>query len=156
MSTGKAVVWSEGTRLRTSYLQTNRGWPMRPNHEQPTPGELEVLKILWLKGPSTVRQVMEVLNETRTRAYTSVMSLLNVMDAKNLVDRTPEGRAFRYEAAMEQETTLGRLAQDLLVRAFEGSASALVSQVLQQSDLSIEELAEIEKAIAVYREEKSG
>ncbi len=65
----------------------------RPRHEHPTPGELEVLKILWDRGPSTVRQVMDVLNETRRRAYTSVMSLLSVMTDKGLLTRQPKGRA---------------------------------------------------------------
>jgi BlaI family transcriptional regulator, penicillinase repressor len=60
----------------------------RPRHENATPGELQVLKILWARGPSTVREVMEVLNGTRRRAYTSVMSLLEVMAKKRLVKPT--------------------------------------------------------------------
>ena len=61
----------------------------RPSYDQPTPGELEVLKVLWDLGPATVREVMEVLNRDRERAYTSVMSLLNVMTDKGLLRRRP-------------------------------------------------------------------
>src|ERR687898_746311 len=79
----------------------------RPREDQPTAGELEILKVLWDRGPSTVREVMVVLNESRPRAYTSVMSLLNVMTDKRLLDREPEGRAFRYVPTRKREQTLG-------------------------------------------------
>jgi BlaI family penicillinase repressor len=126
----------------------------RPKHENPTPGELEVLKILWDRGPSTVRQVMEVLNETRRRAYTSVMSLLGVMTEKGLVTREPKGRAFLYRAKVAREKTLGQMVEDLLGRAFEGSASTLVARLLDQSSPSPEELAEIRKMLEKYRRQQ--
>src|SRR5436190_20128781 len=80
----------------------------RPKEEQPTAGELEVLKVLWDRGPSTVREVMEVLNAERPRAYTSVMSLLNVMAEKKLVVREPQGRAFVYRPKNDRRRTLRR------------------------------------------------
>ncbi len=126
----------------------------RPKHEHPTPGELEVLKILWDRGPSTVREVMEVLNRQRQRAYTSVMSLLNVMTDKGLLEREPEGRAFLYRAQVSREKTLGQMVHDLLGRAFEGSASALVARLLDQSSPSPEELQEIRKAIDEYHQQQ--
>src|SRR5207253_5571628 len=95
----------------------------RPKEEQPTAGELEVLKVLWDRGPSTVREVMEVLNEVRPRAYTSVMSLLNVMTDKGLLAREPRGRAFVYRPKTDRRHTLGDLVGNLLQRAFEGSTS---------------------------------
>lgn len=122
----------------------------RPKYDQPTPGELEVLKILWERGPSTVREVMEVLNQDRQRAYTSVMSLLNVMAEKGLVERQAEGRAFLYKAAIARESALKELVGDVLGRAFEGSASALVSQLLDHSRPSREELNEIRRVIKQY------
>ncbi len=67
----------------------------RPKQQYPTPGELAVLKILWEQGPSTVRQVMEVLNQRRKRHYTSVMSLLNVMTEKRQLKRCPLGLRVR-------------------------------------------------------------
>ena len=71
----------------------------RPRNEHPTPAELEVLKILWSRGPATVREVRETLKgQRRRRAYTSVMSLLGVMTDKGLVKRKQHGRAFLYTA----------------------------------------------------------
>jgi predicted transcriptional regulator len=122
----------------------------RPKSNQPTPGELEVLKILWAKGPMTGRDVMEVLNRHRRRAYTSVMSLLSVMTDKGLLNRRPHGRAFLYQAKVAREQTLGHLLDDLLGRAFAGSARALVAHLLDHSDPCAEELAEIRKAIDEY------
>ena len=125
----------------------------RPRHEHPTPGELEVLKVLWERGPSTVREVMEVLNETRRRAYTSVMSLLGVMTEKGLLTREPKGRAYVYRAKVAREKTLGKMVDDLLGRAFEGSASTLVARLLDQSSPSPEELEEIRRTLEEYRQQ---
>lgn len=119
----------------------------RPKHEHPTPGELEVLHFLWDHGPATVREVMDELNRTRPRAYTSVMSLLNVMAEKGLLTRTPDGRAFRYSAKAPREKTLSQMLQDLLGRAFAGSASALVAHLLSHSKPSRKELDEIRKLL---------
>src|SRR6185295_7900516 len=124
------------------------GMPMsRPKEEQPTAGELEVLKVLWDRGPSTVREVMDVQHDERPRAYTSVMSLLNVMTDKGLVVRQPQGRAFVYRPKSDRERTLRRMVGDLLGRAFEGSTSQLVAHLHDQSKPTPAELAEIRQAI---------
>src|SRR5687768_8738246 len=78
----------------------------RPKQQTPTDGELEILHVLWDRGPSTVRDVLEVLNAKRPRAYTSVMSLLNIMVDKGLVNREADGRAFVYRARRPRERTL--------------------------------------------------
>lgn len=122
----------------------------RPREEQPTAGELEVLKVLWDRGPSTVREVMDVLNERRERAYTSVMSLLNVMTDKGLLVRVPQGRAFLYRPKTDRRKTLGRLVEDLLGRAFDGSAQQLVAHLLDQSQPTTDELSEIRRTIQQY------
>ena len=121
---------------------------VRPRHEHPTPAELEVLQVLWDRGPSTVRDVMGTLNQARPRAYTSVMSLMNVMADKGLCRRKPKGRAFLYVPCSQREKTLGGMIRDLVSRAFSGSASALVCHLLQETNLSDEELHEIRKTIA--------
>ena len=126
----------------------------RPKEDQPTAGELEVLKVLWDRGPSTVREVMDVLNEARPRAYTSVMSLLNVMADKRLLVREPRGRAFVYRPRTDRGKTLQRLLGDLLGRAFEGSTSQLVAHLLDQSKPSTAELAEIRREIEKYQQQK--
>ena len=122
----------------------------RRKQETPTEGELEILKVLWQRGPSTVRDVLEVLSTKRDRAYTSVMSLMNIMADKGLVTRKPQGRAFLYSAKRPRESTLGKMVHHLLGRAFDGSASSLVNQVLDQSQPTADELAEIRRVIDEY------
>jgi len=126
----------------------------RPKEEQPTAGELEVLKVLWDRGPSTVREVMDVLNEERPRAYTSVMSLLNVMAEKGLLVREPRGRAFVYKPKLNRGKTLGGMVSSLLGRAFEGSTSQLVAHLLDQTKPSAAELDEIRRTIEKYQQQK--
>jgi predicted transcriptional regulator len=129
----------------------------RPKHEHPTPGELEVLRILWERSPLSVREVMETLNRRRPRAYTSVMSLLNVMTDKGLLSRKAQGRAFVYAAKVPRQRTMRRMLGDLLGRAFEGSAELMVAHLLQEANPSAEELAAIRETIAEYeRQHKSG
>lgn len=125
----------------------------RPKEERPTAGELEILKVLWETGPATVREVMDVLNRSRKRAYTSVMSLLNVMTEKGLLVRVPQGRAFVYKPRADRTRTLQGMVGDLLGRAFEGSASQLVAHLLDESNPSRDELAEIRKAIQQYQQQ---
>ncbi|MBN2580687.1 MAG: BlaI/MecI/CopY family transcriptional regulator [Pirellulales bacterium] len=123
----------------------------RPKQPHPTPGELEVLKILWDGGPATVREVMEVLNRRRRRAYTSVMSLLEVMTEKRLLRRRPAGRAYLYTPAVDQQKTLGRIVEDVVGRVFEGSAAALMAHLLGRSDTTPEELEAIQKLIEQHQ-----
>lgn len=120
----------------------------RPRYDHPTPGELEVLKIIWENEPCTVRDVMACLN--KKRAYTSVMSLLNVMTEKGFLRRKPRGRAFAYSARVERTRTLSQLLGDVLKRGFEGSPSALVAQLLDQTQPTEDELEEIRSTIESY------
>jgi predicted transcriptional regulator len=126
----------------------------RPREEQPTSGELEVLKVLWDRGASTVRDVMEVLNAERPRAYTSVMSLMNVMAEKGLLVREPQGRAFVYRPKDQRKRTRGRMVGDLVGRVFDGSARELVAHLLDETRPSARELEEIRKAIAEYQKQR--
>ena len=129
-----------------------------PRHRQATPTEveLEILQVLWEHEPATVRKVVNVLNQTRPRAYTSILSMLNVMFAKELVVREMQGRAHVYRSRMSREKTLGGVVKDLLGRAFKGSTTSLITQVLDQSNPSREELAEIRRAISTWqKKEKS-
>jgi BlaI family transcriptional regulator, penicillinase repressor len=124
----------------------------RPRSQTPTPAELEVLEVLWRSGkPCTVRQVLEELNRKRPRAYTSVMSLLNVMTDKGLLKRKPQGRAFIYEPRAKQQPTRGKMVGDLVQRAFGGSVRQLMASALEQTDPSPEELDEIRRLIDEYR-----
>ncbi len=126
----------------------------RPRHEQPTPAELEVLKVLWERpGPSSVRDVLEVVNchVHPPRAYTSIMSLLNVMTEKGLLRRSPQGLAFLYEPVAPREQTLRSLLGETLQRVYDGSASLLVAHLLDQSHPSADELAQIRSLLDAYQ-----
>ena len=128
----------------------------RPRHNTPTPAELEVLQIIWKHGPCTVRKVMNLFKPERPRAYTSVMSLMNVMAEKGLLSQKPKGRAFIYSVKVSQDKTQSSMLSDLLNRAFDGSASALVVHLLQQTKPNSEELDEIHKAITKFTCKKGG
>jgi BlaI family transcriptional regulator, penicillinase repressor len=124
-----------------------------PRHRQETPTEveLEILQVLWEREPATVRQVADVLDKTRPRAYTSILGMLNVMYEKGLVVREKEGRAHLYRTSKSRENTLGGVVSDLLGRAFRGSTTSLITQVLEQSKPSKQELVEIRKAITDWQ-----
>jgi len=127
---------------------------VRPRQENPTPAELEVLQVLWEHGPSTVREVMTALDGRRPRAYTSVMSLMNVMAEKGLLRSKPQGRAFVYSARVSRDMVQSRIVSDLLGRVFDGSASTLVLHLLKQSKTDPQEIEEIRKAIAEFEQKK--
>lgn len=130
----------------------------RHRQETPTEVELEILHVLWQHQPATVRQVVDVLNQTRPRAYTSIISMLNVMFEKGLVTRKLDGRAHIYSAKKSREKTLGRVVQDMLSRAFHGSTTTLIAQVLEQSKPSSDELDAIRQTIEQWesREKNDG
>ena len=122
----------------------------RPRQKNPTPAELEVLQNVWEHGPCTVREVMNSLKPKRPRAYTSVMSLMNVMAEKGLLNQKPKGRAFIYSAKVSRAKTQSSMLSDLLNRAFDGSANALVAHLLEQAEPNSEELDEIHKTITRF------
>jgi BlaI family transcriptional regulator, penicillinase repressor len=130
----------------------------RPRHEQPTPAELDVLKILWDRDrPASVRDVFEVVNRKTEppRAYTSVMSLLNVMTDKGLLRRAPHGRAFFYEPASPRDETLSSMLAETLKRVYNGSASLLVAHLLDRSHPSGAELKQIRSLLDAYQSRRS-
>ncbi|OYW20115.1 MAG: transcriptional regulator [Planctomycetales bacterium 12-60-4] len=129
-----------------------------PRHRQVTPTEveLEILQVLWDRQPATVREVVDVLNQSRPRAYTSILSMLNVMLEKGLVVREEQGRSHVYRTKRSREKTLGGVVKDLLGRAFQGSTSSLIAQVLDQSQPSPEEMDEIRRTIEAWESEGNG
>ena len=119
---------------------------MKPFRRKPTDAELGILRVLWARGPSTVRQVAEQLG--RETGYTTVLKLMQIMTEKRLVTRDESARTHIYTAAYTQEQTERQLVTDLLDRAFGGSAAKLVLQALAANKTSPEELDEIKKLIA--------
>jgi len=126
----------------------------RPTPDTPTDGELEILKVLWQNGPSTVREVLGELNKTRNRAYTSVMTMMNLMVEKGQLRRDQQGRAFVYRPASAQRAVLSEIVDNLVGKAFDGSSSSLVAALLDKSQLSDDEVEEIKKTITEYQEQK--
>jgi len=121
---------------------------------RPTDAELAILRILWDRGPSTVRQVHEILGQERTAAYTTALKLLQIMTEKGLVERDERDRTHIYRARLSEETTQRQLVRDLVDRAFGGSSTKLVMQALATKRASADELRDIRKAIDSARTER--
>ena len=121
---------------------------------KPTDAELAILRILWERGPSTVRQVHEILAGDRPAAYTTALKLLQIMTEKGLVERDERDRTHIYRARLSEEVTQRQLVRDLLERAFGGSSGKLVMQALATKRASAEELRDIWKAIDGARHDK--
>jgi predicted transcriptional regulator len=117
---------------------------------KPTDAELAILRVLWNRGPSTVRQVQDVLNQTKKTGYTTVLKFMQIMVEKGLVRRDDMPYAHVYEARVPQEQTQRKIVADVLDRVFEGSMSRLVVQALAAKGATAEELAEIRRIIKKY------
>ncbi len=114
---------------------------------RPTDAELSILRVLWQLGPSTVRQVHEVLLRERPTAYTTALKLLQIMTEKGLVRRDESDRTHVYHPKLSEEQTQRQLIRDLVDRAFGGSSSKLVLQALASKRASSDELAEIRRML---------
>lgn len=112
---------------------------------KPTDAELTILRILWSRGPSTVRDVATAMG--REGAYTTVLKLLQIMAGKRLVRRDESARTHVYAAAHTEEQMQRHLVADLLDRAFDGSAATLVMRALSAKKTSEKDLAEIRKLL---------
>jgi predicted transcriptional regulator len=123
----------------------------RPPKPKPTDAELEVLRILWTRGPSTVREVHDALSATKSVGYTTTLKTMQVMTEKGLTARENYRGLHLYKPRLEERETLGRLVTDLLDRAFGGSTSRLVVQALASRPASPAELREIRKMLRTSR-----
>jgi BlaI family penicillinase repressor len=118
---------------------------MKQPSRKPTDAELAILRILWTRGPSTVRDVAVEMG--REGAYTTVLKLLQIMTDKELVRRNESARTHIYEAAHSEAQMQQHLVTDLLARAFDGSAATLVMRALSSKKTSAKDLAEIRKLL---------
>jgi BlaI family transcriptional regulator, penicillinase repressor len=125
-----------------------------PTLPRPTDGELAILRVLWARGPSTVRQVHDVLSRERPAAYTTTLKLLQIMTEKGLVRRDDADRSHVFQARMSEGQTQRQLVRDLLDRAFGGSATKLVMQALAARRSTPEELTEIRRLLDTRRVSK--
>jgi len=123
---------------------------MKHAPQKPTASELEILRVLWARGPSTVREVHEALSEKRSLGYTTVLKLLQIMTAKETVRRNETQRAHVYEACLPAEQTKQQIAGDMLQRVFEGSASQLMMHALAGRKASPGEISELRRLLDEY------
>ena len=123
---------------------------------RPTDAELAILRVLWDRGASTVRQVHDVLSRERPTAYTTALKLLQIMTEKGLVRRDETDRTHIYQARLSQGQTQRQLVRDLVDRAFGGSSSQLVLQALASRRATDEELIEIRKLLDANRDTPGG
>jgi predicted transcriptional regulator len=122
---------------------------------RPTDAELEILTVLWSRGPSTVREVYEVLQQRRKSAqYSTVLKFMQIMAQKGLVRRDDSERAHVYEAAQPREWTQRQLAGDLLQRGFDWSMKNLMIGALSARKASKKDLAELRKLLDEYEKGK--
>ena len=129
--------------------------PAKPSEPpRPTDAELEILAVLWARGPSTVREVHEAITARRAAQYTTVLKMLQIMAEKGLVERDEKQRAHVYRASRPREWTQRQLTGDLIQRAFAGSAKNLILGVLSTRKASRKELAEIRRILEEYEEGK--
>jgi len=121
---------------------------------RPTDAELEILTVLWSRGPSTVREVHEIIAARKPTQYTTVLKTLQIMDQKALVRRNEAQRAHIYEASQPCEVTQRQIAGDLLQRAFGGSAKSLMLGALSSRKASKKELAELRQLLNEYEKDE--
>ncbi|WP_291270482.1 BlaI/MecI/CopY family transcriptional regulator [Geothrix sp.] len=121
----------------------------------PTDAELSVLRLLWAKGPSTVRQLHEALSQERDLGYTTVLKAVQVMLEKGLVNRDDSERSHVYRAAVAEGQTKGQLVSDLMAKAFAGSASELLVHALKAGQTSPAELDAIQSLLNEARRSRS-
>lgn len=117
---------------------------------KPTAGELEILRVLWERGPATVREVHDALSAEKEVGYTTVLKLMQIMTAKGMLRRNQEQRAHVYEARQPAERTKRELAGDVLERVFRGSASQLMMHALEGRPTSREELEKLRHLLDEY------
>lgn len=120
---------------------------MKDGLPRPTDAELAILRVLWRTGPATVRQVQEELNASQPTGYTTVLKFMQIMTEKGLVERDESQRTHVYRATLPEEETQRQLVNDLLERAFGGSAQQLVLQALSVKKASRQELSEIRQLL---------
>lgn len=118
--------------------------------QKPTASELEILQVLWERGPSTVRDVYEAVSASKPIGYTTILKLLQIMTAKGTVRRNEEQRAHVYEACEPAEKTKRKFAADVLQRVFDGSASQLLLHALASRKGSKQEIEELRQLLDEY------
>jgi predicted transcriptional regulator len=120
---------------------------MPPKAKILTDSELEIMRVVWELNQGTVRQVYEILRQRKQTAYTTVMTMMNILEEKGHLKKTKEGKAFVYEPLRPENQVVSQLLNDFLTRVFDGSARPLLVRLIKENLLSEEDLEEIERLI---------
>src|SRR5262245_55041086 len=124
---------------------------MRAQSPTLTPQELELMKVVWQRGQATVRDVYEALLERRRIAYTTVMTMLNVLEKKGHLAKRAEGRSYVYAPVRPKQRVLGAMVRDFVERVFDGSAEPLLVHLLEERQLSEKDLEQLTKRVRSRR-----
>ena len=119
----------------------------RPSSKHPTELELEILKIIWRDGASTVRQVQDALAPSRKLAVTSVLTMMNIMVDKGYLSRKKEGPAHVYYPQVSEKVTARRMLKDLVNRVFDGSTEAVMVNLLESAKLNQTEIRKLRRLL---------
>src|ERR1700693_5161452 len=125
---------------------------MRPRSTSLTGQELEIMKLVWERESATVRHVYEALLERRKVAYTTVMTMMKILEQKKYLKKNQADRAYVYRPAQPRGQVIGAMVRDFVNRVFNGSAEPLLVHLVEEHDLSKEDLAEISR---MRKEKKS-
>ncbi|MGO8733389.1 MAG: BlaI/MecI/CopY family transcriptional regulator [Terriglobia bacterium] len=124
---------------------------LKPKKTVPTGQELTIMKVLWQRGSATVREVYEELRKQRQLAYTTVLTMMGILEHKGYVKKTAGARAYIYSPKRPQMQVVGGLVNDFVSRVFDGSAKPLLVHLIESRDLSAEELDELRKLLREKR-----
>ena len=127
---------------------------MKPKKPVLTEQELEIMKIIWRRGNATVRDVYEELLTRRKIAYTTVMTMMGILEQKGHLKKSADERAYVYTPTQPQREVVGNMVQDFVKRVFNGSAKPLLVHLVEDQTISAEELDEISKALKSKRRKK--
>jgi BlaI family penicillinase repressor len=120
---------------------------MRHAKPVPTEQELEILKIVWRLKTATVREVYEALLERRRIAYTTVMTMMNILERKGHLRKQRDAKAYVYAATRPQRQVVGKMVREFVDRVFNGSARPLLVHLVEDRKLSEDDLRELRRAL---------
>jgi predicted transcriptional regulator len=109
--------------------------------------ELAIMKVVWRLGDVSVREVYETLRERRPVAYTTVMTMMNTVEAKGYLKKTLDGRAYRYRPAVPESRVVTAMVREFVERVFDGSAGPLLAHLMSETSLSEKERKELRRLI---------
>jgi BlaI family transcriptional regulator, penicillinase repressor len=134
-------------RLTYELVSTTSLLGMRPKHATLTPQELEIMKLVWERDTATVRDIYEALLEKRKIAYTTVMTMMKILETKGYLKKTQQERAFLYRPTRPKNQVLGGMLREFIDRVFNGAAEPLVVHLVKEKRLREKDLQKIVRMI---------